>query len=89
MLNRNTSVSVNAAWPAAKEIAAGATPASRIATGSRNHSSVVLVPIAVSISAPTMKPITVPDRPRSAVCPVLSAFERSTESAPRTTQKEC
>ena len=45
MLKRNTSVSVNAAWPAAKEIAAGATPASRIASGSSSHSSVVLVPI--------------------------------------------
>ena len=56
MLNRNTSVSVNAAWPAAKEIAAGATPANRIATGSRNHSSVALVPITSSSAAPIDEP---------------------------------
>ena len=65
MLKRNTSVSVNAAWPAANEIAAGATPASRIASGSRNHSSVALVPITVSIAAPMTNPTTVPDRPRT------------------------
>ena len=42
MLNRITSVSVNAACPAANEIAAGANPAKRTAGGSRNQSSVVV-----------------------------------------------
>ena len=40
MLNRITSVSVNAAWPAANEIAAGATPAKRTASGSSTQSTV-------------------------------------------------
>ncbi len=40
MLNRITSVSVNAAWPAANEMAAGATQASRIVGGSTNHNTV-------------------------------------------------
>ena len=39
MLKRISSVTVNAAWPAAKEIAAGARPASRIANGSSSHST--------------------------------------------------
>ena len=60
MLKRITSVSVNAACPAANEIAAGATPASRTASGSRNHSSVVSVPISAQHAAPTTKPTTVP-----------------------------
>ena len=68
---------------------AGATPARKTASGSTNHSSVVFVPIATSRAAPTMKPATVPSMARTASCPVFSAFERSTDSAPRTTQNEC
>ena len=37
-------MTVNAAWPAANEIAAGAKPANRTANGSRTQSSVVFVP---------------------------------------------
>ncbi len=45
-LNRISSVIVNAACPAANEIAAGASPANRTTNGSSTHSTVVSVPIA-------------------------------------------
>ena len=50
---------------------------------------VVSFPIASSRSAPTKKPIAVPASPRRMFCPVASAFERSTESVPSTTQNAC
>ena len=36
-----------------------------------------------------MKPTSVPSRPRTTFWPVLRALERSTDSVPSTTQKEC
>ena len=89
MLKRNTSVRVNAAWPAANEIAAGVIRPAGSATGSRNHRSVVFVPIGDQQHGAEEKPTAVPSRPRSAFCPVLSAFDRSTDRVPRRTQKEC
>ena len=35
------------------------------------------------------KPAIVPITARTTFCPVFSAFERSTDSAPSTTQNEC
>ena len=49
----------------------------------------VFVPIPASSAAPTMKPAAVPAIARTASCPVFSALERSTDSAPRTTQNAC
>ena len=73
---------VNAACPAANEIAAGASPANRTTNGSSTHSTVVSVPIAYTIAPPTMKPATVPASARNAFWPVLSAVERSTARVP-------
>ena len=61
-------MSVNAAWPAANEIVAGARPASRTAGRSSTQSSVVLVPMSTTSTPPTTKPATVPSRPRSTFC---------------------
>ena len=82
-------VTVNAAWPAANEMAAGATPVTRMAGGRRTHSTVVFVPTASTMTAPTTMPTTVPSTARTTLWPVLSALERSTESVPRTTQNPC
>ena len=82
-------VTVNAAWPAANEIAAGATPVTRMAGGRSTHSTVVFVPTASTMTAPTTMPTTVPSTARTTLWPVLSALERSTESVPRTTQNAC
>ncbi len=82
-------VSVNAAWPAPNDTAAGASPASRIANGSTNHSSVWLVPISHTSVPPATSPTTVPPIARTIVWPVLRALERSTESVPSTIQNEC
>ena len=79
MLKSRTIVTVNAAWPATNETAAGATAASKTAGGSKNQMNVVSFPIASSRSAPTKKPIAVPASPRMMFCPVASAFDRSTE----------
>ena len=49
----------------------------------------MLVPIRATIAPPTTTPAAVPARPRTTLWPVLSAFERSTESVPSTTQNEC
>ena len=89
MLKRISSVSVNAACPAVKEITAGATPASSTASGSSTQSSAVLVPMAATTAAPIANPIAVPSTPRAMNWPVFSAFERSTDSVPSTTQNEC
>ena len=82
-------MTVNAACPASNDTAAGANPATRTARGSRIQRSVVLVPISATIAPPTTTPAAVPARPRTTLWPVLSAFERSTESVPSTTQNEC
>ena len=89
MLKRMSTVSVNAACAAANDIAAGASPASRTATGSTSHSSALFVPISHTRPRRRRSPPRCPASARSAVCPVLSALERSTDSAPSTTQKEC
>ena len=60
-----SAVTVNAAWPAANEMAAGATPVTRIAGGRSTHSTVVFVPTASTITAPTTMPTTVPSTARS------------------------
>ena len=69
MLNKITTVSVNAACPPANEMIAGATPARKTASGSRSHSSVVFVPIPASRAAPMMKPATVPGHGANGVLP--------------------
>ena len=84
-----TTATVKPAWPAANEMAEGATPARRTATGSTAHSSSWWVPRATTTSEPTPKPTTVPTTARTAVAPVPSAFERSTDSVPSTTQNPC
>ncbi len=79
---------MNAACPAANEIAAGANPAIRMANGRSTQSTVVLVPTTTTSSAPARKPNSVPASAWTTVWPVLSQFERSTASAPRMTQNE-
>ena len=49
----------------------------------------MLVPISGTSTPPTTNPAMVPSRPRTTFWPVLSALERSTESVPNTTQKQC
>ena len=61
----------------------------RPCTGSSTQSIVRSVPITSTSAPPTTKPAVVPSTPRSAVCPVVSAFERSTDRVPRTIQNEC
>ena len=84
--NTRTSQTVNAASP----IASGAVPGQYavISSDVRNAIQIAVgpVPIAGSSAAPTANPATVPARARKAVAPVPDAFERSTDSAPRTTQ---
>ncbi len=41
------------------------------------------------MTEPTTNPMAVPPTARSAVAPVPSAFERSTDIVPSTTQKPC
>ena len=89
-LNRISSVSVNAAWPAANEIADGASPATRITIGSRAHSTCGVRPDQVHEGSPDGKPERrCPTRARTTFWPVLSALERSTESVPNATQNPC
>ena len=83
------STTVNDAWPAANEIAAGATPPISTATGSSAHSSVVFVPIASTTADPMTNPATVPASARANVWPVLSALERRIDRVPKDTQKAC
>ena len=80
---------MNAACPAANEMAAGAMPANRMASGSSVQRTPDEVPITCSSRAPTTKPAMVPARPRRTFWPVFRAFERSTDSVPRMTQNEC
>ena len=47
------------------------------------------MPIATSSAPPTTNPIAVPTSARSAVAPVATAFVRSTDNVPSTTQKPC
>ncbi len=56
MLNRMTRVMVKDAWPAAKEMAAGAIPARSTARGSRNQSAVPWWPISCSSPVPMIEP---------------------------------
>ena len=77
------------ACPAANEIALGAYAASMIATGSTPQSTGSWVPIAITRAAPTTIPAAVPARALRIDQPVLSAFERRTESVPSTTQNAC
>ncbi len=85
-----TRVSVNDARPAANETAAGAKPASNTAGGQAGtRGGWCRCRRARSTAAPTTKSAVVPSSARNADWPVLSAFERSTESDPSTTQKEC
>jgi hypothetical protein len=88
MLYRISRETVNPACPAVNETA-GAMPATRIATGSSTHSSTGFVPSMSTSAPPMMNPIVVPTSPRTTLCPVLRALERSTDSAPSTIQNEC
>ena len=88
MLKRITSVTVNAACPAAKEIAAGASPAIRIATGSSTQSRAVSLPRACTSAAPTTNP-AVYRQGAQHVLPRAQGVGRSTASVPKTTQKAC
>ena len=90
MLKRISSVRVNAAWPAAKEIAAGREPGEQ--DGRREQQPQQRRVGADQLDQRARRPRS--RRPcragrASTFCPVLSAFERSTESVPSTTQKAC
>ena len=56
---------MNAPWPAANEMAAGAMPANSTAIGSSTQSRVVSVPMISSTTAPITKPMLVPRIPRA------------------------
>ena len=58
-------------------------------TGSTAHSTASCVPMAITSSAPTTIPTAVPARALRIDQPVASAFDRSTESVPSTTQNPC
>ena len=62
MLNRITTRTVNAACPAANEMAVGANPATNTVSGSSDHSDTGLVPSTSTSAAPTAKPMTVPQQ---------------------------
>ena len=49
----------------------------------------MLVPISATSAPPITNPTVVPINPRITFCPVLSAFDRSTASVPKTTQNPC
>jgi hypothetical protein len=89
MLKRMNSTMVNAACPAANEIALGAYEPIRTATGRIAHSTVSCVPIPITSSEPRTIPTAVPARAERIDQPVPSALERSTDSVPSTTQKLC
>ena len=80
-------VRVNAAWPAMNPMALCAYEARKSATGSVAHSGTVLLPASPASSPPAMNPTTLPASAWIVVRPVPSAFDRSTESVPSTTQK--
>ena len=87
--NSTTTTSVNPACPATNENATGATAATRIVTGSSTHSSTGSRPRPSSTAALIATPSVVPSTARTAVTPVPSALERSTDSEPSTTQNAC
>ena len=89
MLKSTSNVTVNPACPAENEIARGAYAAIRIASGSSAHRSARSAPIATINRPPTTIPTAVPKTAWTTVAPVPSAFERSTDSVPSTTQKAC
>ncbi len=83
---RMTTITVNPAWPAAKEIIDGAIPETRTAIGRSAQSAGECDPIPTKSVEPITKPTVVPPIARSAVDPVPRAFERSTARVPSTTQ---
>ena len=89
MLKRITTTRVNPACPAANEIMEGATPEISTATGNSAHSRTVWSETPIMMAEPMTKPTAVPPTARSAVAPVPSALDRSTDSVPRTTQNPC
>ena len=89
MLNRMITVRVNAACPAAKLIIEGAMPAMKTASGSTTHSRTAWSATPTMMAEPMTTPIAVPPTARSAVAPVPRAFDRRTDSVPRTTQNPC
>ena len=89
MLKTMTTATVNPAWPTAKEMAEGATPASRTAKGSTAHSRSRWGPSATSSAEPTTNPPTVPATALRALAPVPRAFDRNTDRVPSTTQNPC
>ena len=80
-------VTVNAAWPAMKPNALAAYDARKRATGRAIHIRTGLFPATLAKRPPPTNPITLPAIAWTVVRPVPSAFERSTESVPSTTQK--
>src|ERR1022692_3860734 len=89
MLNRMITTKVKPACPAANEIIDGATPEISTARGRRTHRSAAWPGTPIITAEPTTKPTAVPPTARRAVAPVPSAFDLSTDSVPRTTQKPC
>ena len=88
MLNRITTITVNAAWPAAKDTASGRKAATT--HDERQHRPQVpwRGPRPTGPARRRSKnPTNVPISARSAVDPVVSAEERSTDMAASTTQK--
>jgi transposase len=67
----------------------GAYAAENTATGSTAQSTPSWVPIAITSPAPTTIPTAVPASALRIDLPVPSAFDRSTDSVPSTTQKPC
>ena len=79
-------VTVKAAWPATNPMALAAYDARKIAIGIAIHMSTGSLPASTAKRPPAAKPMTLPASACTVVRPVASAFERSTESVPSTTQ---
>ena len=88
-LKRIISVRVKAAWPAVKETAAGASPASSTTNGSRIQSTAVLVPTTATMAPPITNPTVVPTTARARFWPVPRALDRRTLRVANATQKAC
>ncbi len=89
MLNRITTITVKAAWPAANDTASGKYAATTTTKGSNTQRCQGVTPTTRMMPAPARNPTSVPPSARRAVEPVVNAVVRSTDIAASTTQKPC
>ena len=89
MLKMISTIIVNIAWPATNDATSGTYAEPKATTGSANHSTTGSTPINSMNTMPSRKPSVVPTTARTTRVPVVSALLRSTDIAPRTTQKPC